>query len=61
VVKSKNLFIINVEIHSQNTRQVNNFYLPITDLTVYQKGVYYMGIKVFNNQSPHIKDTSNNV
>jgi hypothetical protein len=39
-VKNKNLFIINSEIHSQNTGQVSNFYPPITNLTVYQKVVY---------------------
>jgi len=61
VVKNKNLFILNSENHSKSTRKFNNFYQPITNLTVYQRGVNYMGIKVFSSLPPHIKDISNNV
>jgi len=61
VVKNKNLFILNSENHSKSTRKFNNFYQPITNLTVYQRGVNYVGIKVFNNLPPYIKDISNNV
>jgi hypothetical protein len=48
VVENKNLFILNSENHTKNTRQSNNFHQPITTLTMYQGGVYYMDIKVFN-------------
>ena len=48
VVKNKNLFISNSENNTKSTRQCNNFYQPITDLTIYQRGVYYMGIEIFN-------------
>jgi hypothetical protein len=61
VVKNKHLFTLNSENHTKSTRKFNNFYHPITDLTVYQRGVHYMGIKIFNNLSPYIKDISNNV
>jgi plasmid replication initiation protein len=39
----------------------SSFYHPITNLTVYQRGLHYMGIRIFNNLPPYIKDISNNV
>ena len=57
VVKNKHYFVLNSENHTKSTRQLNN----LTNLTVYQKGVHYMGIKIFNNLLPYIIDTSNNI
>jgi len=34
VVKNKSLFILNSENHTKSTRQFNNFYQPITNLTI---------------------------
>jgi len=48
VIKNKHFFISNTENHTKSTRQLNNLYLPITNLTVYQRGVHYMGIRIFN-------------
>ena len=42
VVKNKNLFILNPENHTKSTRQFNNFYQPISNFTVYQRGVHYI-------------------
>jgi hypothetical protein len=61
VVKNKHLFTVNSENHTETTKQFNNFYHPITNLTVYQMAVHCMGIKIFNNLPPYIKDISNNV
>ena len=61
VVKNKHFFILNSENHAKGTRQLNYLYYPITNLTAYQKGVHYMGIKIFNNLPTYIKDISNNV
>ena len=61
VVKNKHLFTLNSENHTKSTRQFNNFYHPITNLTVYQRGVHCMGIKIFNSLPPYTKDISNNV
>jgi hypothetical protein len=55
VVKNKNLFTLNSENYTKSTRQFNNFYHPITNLTIYQGGVHYMGIKIFNNLPPYVK------
>jgi len=59
VVQNENLFTLNSENHTESTRQFNNFYQPITNFTVYQKEVHYMGIRIFNNLPPYIKDISN--
>jgi hypothetical protein len=56
VVKNKNLFTVNSENYTKSTRHVNNFYHPITNLTIYQGGVHDMGIKIFNNLPPYVKD-----
>ena len=61
VVKNTNLFTLNLENHTKGTRQFNNFYQFITNFTVYQKGIHYMGIRIFNSLLPYIKDISNNV
>jgi len=49
------------ENQTKSTRQFNNFYQSITNLTIYQSGVYYMDIKIFNNLPPYIEDISNNI
>ena len=35
----------NTENHNIDTRQMNTLYLPQANLTVYQKGTYYLGKK----------------
>jgi len=54
----KNLFLANNENHNLDTRQRNNLYLPRANLTIYQKGAYYLGIKIFNNLSLEIKNVA---
>ena len=61
VVKNKYFFILNSENHIKSTRQLNNLYHPIINLTVYKRGLHYMGIRIFNNLPPYIKDISNYV
>ena len=48
VVQNKNFFLTNNENHNIDTRQRNNLYLPQANLTIYQKGAYYLGIEIFN-------------
>ena len=47
VVTNKHLFTKNLEIYSHNTRNAN-LHVPAVNLTKYQKGAHYMGIKIFN-------------
>jgi hypothetical protein len=54
VVQNENLFSTNTEYHNIDTRQRNNLSLPQAKLTIYQKGSYYLGIKIFNNLSLEI-------
>jgi hypothetical protein len=51
VVQNKNRFSTNIENRNIDTRQRNNLYLPQESLTIYQKGAYYLGIKVKVKQS----------
>jgi hypothetical protein len=37
------------------TRQCDIFYLPYSSLTVFQHGVHYTGVKIFNNLPLEIK------
>ena len=48
------------ENHNLDTRQRNNLYLPQANLTIYQKGAYYSGIKIFNNLPLEIKNIADN-
>jgi hypothetical protein len=42
-----------------NTRQKYNYHLPLSNLSQYQKGVYFTGINVFNSLPQSIKNLSN--
>ena len=50
----------NNENHNLDTRQRNNSYLPQANLTIYQKGAYHSGIKIFNNLPLEIKNIADN-
>jgi hypothetical protein len=61
VVQNKDLFILNTENHSLETRQSNNLYTPQANLTSYQKGAYYSGIKICNKLPSDIKNINDNI
>jgi len=61
VATNKKLFSLNSQIHDINTRHNNNLHLPLTGLTLVQKGVAYSGCKIYNHLPPQIKNISNNV
>jgi len=49
-VYNKQLYNTNKEIHKYRTRyNNNNLHLPIVNLSKFNKGVYFSGIKVFNH------------
>jgi len=58
LLKIKNNFLSNSQVHKINTRQTFDPYVPTANLTVYQKGVYYSGIKIYNHLPTAIKDLS---
>jgi hypothetical protein len=41
---------------SIQTRQEDNLYTPTSSLTLYQNGVYYTGINIFNKLPPEIRE-----
>jgi len=58
VVKNRNYFTANSVIYDSNTRHRNDLHLPQATLTMYQKGVYYSGVRVFNGLPRALKDIS---
>jgi hypothetical protein len=61
VVENNSLFHVNSKIHSINTRQNFNRYQSQANLTLYQEGVYYSRVKVFNNLPPNIRNLFSDV
>jgi hypothetical protein len=58
VVKHKNLFALNMEFHSINTRHTLDLHVPVVNLSKVQKRVYYSGIKLFNSLPLSIKQVA---
>jgi hypothetical protein len=46
---------------SSKSRYDNYFHLPSTNLKLFQKGVFYLGIKTYNHLPQTIKELSHNV
>jgi len=59
VIKNKHLYNTNNQIHSVHTRFKTNLHPPVANLANFRKGVYYSGIKIFNNLPRDIKDLAN--
>ena len=60
MIRNKNHFPVNSELQNIDTRQYANFHQPSVNLTKYQKGVYYLVVKVFNKLPTYIKIESDN-
>jgi hypothetical protein len=58
LTKNKDQFLSNSQIHQINTRQIPNLYVPTANLVIYQKGVYYSGIKIYDHLLTAIKNLS---
>jgi len=56
VTKYKDQFPFSSQVRKINARQIYNLYLPTENLAIYQKGVYYSGIKIYNHLPTAIKD-----
>jgi hypothetical protein len=61
VVDNMEKFQTNSDSHSISTRYRYNLHVPNSNLSKYQKGVYYYGIKLFNNIPPNVKNLSHNI
>ena len=49
------MFPTNSEVHEYNTRNNNNFYPSLCNLTKFKNGPYMMDIKVFNHLPQFLK------
>ena len=55
IIKHKHQFTVNSEIHNINTRQHSNLHQPAPNLTGFKHGIYYSGVKIYNNLPLYIK------
>jgi hypothetical protein len=53
-------FVENSNMYATVTRNSLNLHFPISNLTVFQKGPQYLGIKVYNSLPSDIKQMSKN-
>jgi hypothetical protein len=49
VIGSQNNFHSGLEVHRLNTRSKSQLYLPISNLSVFQKGTTFSGIRLVNS------------
>jgi hypothetical protein len=61
VVNNKHLFTRNLAVHNHDIRYAKHFHLPVTNLTIYQKGAYYTRIKICNYLPTDIKNVVNEI
>jgi hypothetical protein len=60
MIRNKNQFLVSSQIHHTHNRQHANFHQQSVNVTKYQKGVYCLGVKVFNTLPTYIKAEFNN-
>jgi hypothetical protein len=58
VTDNKDHFQRNFEVYQINTRNKSSLHQPPSKLTVYQRGTYCTGIRVFNSLPPQIREVS---
>ena len=61
VAKNKELFVSNERVHNFPTRSHDDLHLPNANLTAFQKGVYFSGVKIYNNLPNDLKKTFHNI
>ena len=61
VGKTRDLYESISEIHNINTRFISDLHTASANLTTFQKGPFYYGIKVFNHFPTSIKNTSTDI
>jgi hypothetical protein len=61
VAENRDLYESNSEIHNINTRFSSDLHTATANLTTFQKGSFYIKIKVFNHLPTSIKKTSHDI
>ena len=49
LTKNKHQFMTKSQMHKITTWQTFDLYITTVNMTIYQKGVYYQGIKIYNH------------
>jgi len=52
---------MNSNVHNINSTQKFNFHQPLTNLSLYQNGIYSSGIQVFNHLPRSIKHLTDSI
>ena len=52
---------MNSDVYNINTRQKLNFHQPLSNLSLYHKLIYALGVKVLNDPPPFIKNRIDNI
>jgi hypothetical protein len=60
LLQHQEMFTCNIEVHNFNTRNKLKLHKPVNNLTLYQKGVHYMCIRIFNKFPDYIANTVGN-
>jgi hypothetical protein len=60
VVSNRDDLVSVSDLHNMFTRQTSNFHQPVSNLLLYQRGIFSMGIKLYHKLPPSIKNASNN-
>jgi hypothetical protein len=60
VVKNKDFFKTNSEVHNFNTRSNCDLHIPVANLT-FQNVAWYSGIKIHNHLSLTLKEISDDI
>jgi hypothetical protein len=60
LLQNQEMFTSNSEVHNINTRNKLKLHKPISNLTLYQKGVYNMSIRIFNKLPKYIANLIGN-
>jgi hypothetical protein len=60
LLQNQEMFISNSEVHNINTRNKSKLQKPISNLALYQKGVYNMVIRIFNKLPEYIANLLGN-
>jgi hypothetical protein len=55
VIKNRKEFTDNTEIYEIKTRQQKKLHQPLANLKKYQKGIHYLGLKLYNNLPSYMR------
>jgi hypothetical protein len=60
LLQNQEMFASNINVHNINTRNKLKLHKPIHNLMLYQKGVYYMSIRIFNKLPEYTANLAGN-